>query len=215
MYGTLQEELIPFEEYYWMLKHTFPGDREFCWGEYANLPYTYVIEAVQRGRKAVISQAHITERPIAQLTAILFNVNRGKKTKPVRPEELYQYASQEDLNLPSGRFGRAMERAISESLFPSWALFTYKELAKSAAGPCPEEYIALCDDVCVLAPEVDGGILHGLVIAQESAGNKVRQLVSPSGAIYTVRIPKVPTKFVAEEGWELELLNVQQPPEPV
>lgn len=154
----------------------------------------------------------MAERPIAQLTSIMYNANRGKKTKPISPSDLYQYASQEDLNLPSGQFGRAMERAISESLFPSWALFTYKDLAKSASGVCPDEYIALCDDVCVLAPQVDGGVLRGLVIAQESSGNKVRQLASPSGAIYTVRMPKVPTKFVAEETWELELLAVQQPP---
>lgn len=155
-------------------------------------------------------EAHISERPVAQLTSVLFNVNRGKKTKPIKPTDLYLYADAEDLNLPEGRYGRSMQAAIDAKLFPSWALFVYKELAQSAAGVCPDEYIAICEDVCILAPEVSGTVLKGLVIAHETASRKVRQVVSPSGTVYTIRLPEIPRKYVASEEWDLELLAVNQ-----
>lgn len=183
-------------------------------GFYGELPYNYVLLAVNQAEKLVKREAHLAERPIAQLTSIIYNVNRGKKAKAVAASDLYQYASAEDKNLPAGRFGRAMQKAIEEDVFPSWALFVYKELNEAASGVCPGEFVACSDDVCVLAPEVDGHVLTGLVIAQESASNKVCHLQSPSGAVYTIKMPKVHTKFVADETWELELLSVSQPPIP-
>ena len=208
--GINQVVLIPFEEYYWTLKRVFAGDPEFSWGSYVDLPYEYVLTAIEYASKLLLREAHLAERPIAQLTSVLFNVNRGKKTKAVSPADLYQYATTEDQNLPAGRFGRAMQQAIKEHMFPSWALFVYKDLERSASGICPSCYIAVANDVCVLAPQVDGHVLTGLVIAQESASRKVRQLVTNDGVVYTIRLPEVPTKFVAEEEWELELLAISQ-----
>lgn len=203
--------MIPFDDYFWLLKRTFPGDPDFFWGNYADLPYVYVLSAVREAQRLQRREAHLAERPIAQLSSIVYNINRGKKTKPLRVSELFQYAAPEDLDLPEGRFGRSLERAISERVYPSWALFIYKEVIKGASGECPEVYIAQCQDVCVLAPEVNGMVLKGLIIAQESASEKVRQLVTPDGTIYVVKIPKIGTKLVAEEEWELPLVSIQKP----
>ena len=190
-----------------MLKHHYPSDPDFCRENFWDLPYDYVVTAAHKIQKYMLQDAHIAERPIAQLTSVLYNINRGKKTKPVTPEQLYLYASRDDLNLPEGRFGVAMLHAIKQKLFPSWALFVYKELKDTAAGPLPDPYIAVCSDVIVLAPLAFGKTLSGLVITQESASNKIRQLATPDGTIYTVRMPPVTTKYMADENWELDLVS--------
>lgn len=33
---------------------------------------------------------------------------------------------------------------------------------------------------------------------------------SPSGTVYTIRLPEIPRKYVASEEWDLELLAVNQ-----
>lgn len=167
-----------------------------------------------KAHKLLLREAHIAERPLAQLTAITFNVNRGKKTKPIKPEDLYHYATADDINLPKGRFGASMLRAVEEKMFPRWGLFAYKPLSQSASGVAPEEYIAVASDLCVLAPRSDGTHLTGMVLARESAGGKVRQLVSNDGTIYTVETPKIPTKFVADDSLKLTILAVVSPEAP-
>lgn len=126
----------------------------------------------------------------------------------MQPEQLYQYASRDDLGLPEGRFGASMLRAIDMGIWPSWALFTYSPLKQAASGPAAEPCIALANDVLVLAPQESEGLLSGLVVAQESASDKVRQLVAPDGTVYTVKVPKIHTKFVADDGLVLQLLAV-------
>lgn len=134
-----------------------------------------------------------------QLTALTYNMNRGKKSKALSDKDLYQYASREDLDLPDGRFGAAMLKAIDNDLFPNWGLFIYKDLAKSADKIAPEVLIGLCSDALVLAPEYDGTHLSGLYIITESASGNVRQLVTNDNTVYTVEIPKTSIKYVAEQ----------------
>jgi hypothetical protein len=170
-----------------------------------------VLLAVQQANKLIQREAHYAERPIAQLSAIQLNKLSSKKnTKKFGLMDLCLYATKEDRNLPKGQYGAAMLKARDNSIFPSWALFIYKELAQAASGTAPEQYICTCEDVVVLAPTVEGTHLHGLVIAQETASNEIRQLVAPDGSTFTVQIPVISTKIIADEEMPLHILSAHQ-----
>ena len=158
-----------------------------------------MILAVDHANKLLRKEAHLHERPVVQLTSLMYNMNRNKKSKSLVEKDLYQFASIEDLELPDGKFGASMLRAINENLFPNWGLFVYKDLARSADSVAPQVYAAMCSDVVVLAPEYDGVYLSGLYLISESAGGTKRQLITNDNTIYTVEIPKAKVKYVAEQ----------------
>jgi len=156
-------------------------------------------------------EAHYAERPIAQLSAIQLNKLSSKKnTKKFSLMDLCLYATKEDRHLPKAKYGAAMLKARDNNIFPSWALFIYRELAQAASGAAPEQYIYSCEDVVVLAPIIEGTQLHGLVIAQETASNEIRQLTAPDGSTFTVQIPAVNTKIIADEDMPLHILSARQ-----
>jgi hypothetical protein len=48
------------------------------------------------------------------------------------------------------------------------------------------------------------------VIAQETASNEIRQLTAPDGSTFTVQIPAVNTKIIADEEMPLHILSARQ-----
>lgn len=96
-----------------------------------------------------------------------------------------------------------MQKALGASLFPSWAFFVYKDLSEAGglADDAPSTFIATCDDVVVLGPQElnEGELLSGFFVLNEKASRKVRQIVTNENIVYTVEIPEIKVKYMADE----------------
>lgn len=155
-------------------------------------------------------ELHNHERPLAQLAALTYNINRGKKAKPLNLRDFCIYRSATDGSLPDWRYGASLLKAVEEKLFPSWAFFVYKDLRESAGSSdgAPEVFIASCSDVVVLGPEEfnDGQMLSGFFIVNESCSEKIRQIQTNNGVVYTIQLPKVEIKYMADEDMVVPIL---------
>ena len=148
-----------------------------------------------------LMELHLAEKPTALIAQILSNANRDskKKPKPYPIENFYLYQPKELRNVPESNCGSAAIELIARGLFPSWALFCYKELATAANGTPPALLAYIGEDAILLAPTKQGSSVSGMLIALESASNKRLVLTSPCGDSVTVRIPALYTKVVAQE----------------
>lgn len=145
-------------------------------------------------------ELHENERPISMLASILVNQKKDpKKGKPVDMSDFFLYQPREAAHLPSGRFGAAARALAKAGQFPAWGLFCWKELSQGAAGEPPLILAYIASDCMLLAPVAVPGGYTGLLIATESAGGQVRDMMSPCGAVVTLKIPHVETKVIAEE----------------
>jgi hypothetical protein len=150
----------------------------------------------------MLDELHQQERPIALQTSVIANQNRDpkKQKKPFMPEDYSYYIPREALNLPGHVYGSAAMVAINMNKFPSWALFCYKQLA-DGADPAykPKDPILLAEDALLLHPIRTPNGIRGMLIALESAGGQTRQFEDLQGTKYTLEVPEVPTKAIAEE----------------
>jgi hypothetical protein len=192
------------------LKRGFPGDPEFALENFCQLPYPYVLSAVNKLNRLNREELHNFEKPITYLSYQTAEVNRDRKRcrKPFKPEDFYYYADQSALNLPEPKYGAAALALIEKGLFPHWALFAYKDLKVRAEDALPPEVLCLsCEDAIILAPSIDGHIVTGMLIAAHSASEEIREMTTPCGKIHEVRLPKIDGKFAADEEAEVRLLR--------
>lgn len=135
------------------------------------------------------------------------NRDSKKRRAAFKPEDFYFYANRDDLNLPDAKYGAAALALIRKGQFPSWALFVYRDLKARAEDALPPELLCFqCDDAILLAPDINGNIATGMLIAAESASTSVREMHSPCGHKITARLPEINGKFVANEDAELRIL---------
>lgn len=170
----------------------------------------YVLEAIGELNKLTREELHNYERPIGYLAFQNAEMNRDskKRRKPFEPNDFYYYADQELLNMPEPKYGAAAMELIKRGLFPSWALFTYTELKKRADDAIAPEFLCLqCEDAIILAPNIDGATVSGMLIADHSASEQTRSMTSPCGQTVTVAMPLIPGKFEAIEESELRILS--------
>lgn len=169
---------------------------------YAQLPWGYVVSAVNRGLKIYHQRLHDQERPIALLSSMQANQNRDKKKQPKAYTYLdfSFYKPQHDGETPDGHNGAAYLELIRLKLLPSWALFCFKEIAAAAApGYVPGEPGLIAEDAVLLHPEARPDGYVGLLIAAESASDQLRTFTSTKGVEITLRVPYVDSKFIARE----------------
>jgi hypothetical protein len=174
------------------------------------LPYPYVLSAVFSLNKLNKEELHNIERPITYLAYQQAESNRDKKkrNKPFRPEEFYFYEDKEQMNLPEPKYGAAALALIGRGLFPHWALFTYNDLKVRAGDAVAPEVLCLsCEDAIILAPDIDGHLITGMLIAAHSASEGFREMTTPCGKVHHVRLPKIDGKFAADEEAEARLLR--------
>lgn len=174
------------------------------------MPYVYVLQSISSLNKLVKEELHNNERPVAYLAFQNAEMNRDKKRRrePFKPSDFYYYADDALLNLPEPRFGAAMMELTRRDLFPSWALFVYPELKKRAGDATPPELLCYqCDDAIILAPDVRGGAICGMLIAAKTASDQQRTMQSPCGRTITVIMPQILGKFEASEEVELRVLS--------
>ena len=195
--------MIPFEQFFWLLKQLFPGDPDFTLESYGDLSYGYVLAAVSRGSSARQRSLYEQELPIAQQSAILANQNRDpkKKSEPFKADDFSFFRPRSSTDQPSAKYGSAAMLMVKRGTFPSWALFCFKELS-GIADPSytPGVTALLGEDAMLLHPVKDGNSYRGMLIARESAGGRRVEFSHPNGETICLTVPPVKTKVVAEEG---------------
>jgi len=136
------------------------------------------------------------------------NRDRKKNRTPFKPEDFQYYNDKSMQNLPEPRYGAAGLALIKAGIFPSWALFTYKDLVARAKNVTPPTLLCFqCEDAIVLAPSIEGPTVRGMLIAGNTASGKIRTMSSPCGSSITVRIPIISGQFEANEEAELRILS--------
>lgn len=169
----------------------------------------YVLEAVIELQGLKRRELHNIERPIAYLAFQTAEMNRDtkKRKQPFSPEDFYYYSDAATEALPEGRYGAAAIELIRRELYPRWALFVYNSLKARASEVAPPSLLCLqCDDAILLAPEFSGNIVTGMLIAQRSASEQVREMKTEDGRGFRLRVPRVAGKFEAIEDTELNVL---------
>lgn len=192
------------------MKSEFPGDPDFHRHNFWDLPYDYIVTAARRATKLRQRHLHEYERPIALLISQNAEVNRNRKKrkKPYTMDEFFLYKDKEDLNVPGARYGAAAKKLIEMGQFPFWALFIYKDLVSRADDALPPDDLALiAEDAIILAPTYEDFECHGMLIAMESASDKVRRFSTVHGDFVELRMPKIDAKVSAIEDAVIKLLR--------
>lgn len=159
--------------------------------------------------KAKQRRMHEMEAPVALVASLLANTNRDpkKKREPYTMEDFFLYQPKEDRNVPTGQYGAAAMKLVADRIYPSWALFCFKDLKMSASGEPPSILAFIGDQAMILAPILKDKSVKGMLIANESVYGEVVEMKSPCGRTICVEVPTLPGKYVAEENIELMLIS--------
>jgi hypothetical protein len=148
-------------------------------------------------------ELHENERPLSLLISQGAEINRdsNRRKKPYSMEDFYLYADFEDgRNGPRAKYGAAAMELIKKSLFPSWALFIYKDLKIQAGNAIAPDLLAFIhENALILAPSVSSNECAGMLIATEEASGKTLTMESPCGKSIRVLMPDIRAKVYAEE----------------
>lgn len=161
-----------------------------------------MLDAVRNGSEQRRRSLYEQEAPIALQTSVLANINRDPKRQkePYKLTDYSLYVDKRDLNLPDGAYGSAALLAVKQNRFPSWALFCFKELSSQAKqGYKPSTAALVCEDAILLHPVASAGGYKGLLIALESASLKSRTFTDDNGKTYSLNLPEIHTKVIAQE----------------
>jgi hypothetical protein len=192
------------------LKRGFPGDPEFSSENFWLLPYDYVISAVINLSKMRTRELHEYERPISVLAVQQAELNRDskKRKRPFQLEDFYLYDVKDNKDMIDSIYGAAALKLIEMGVFPTWALFVYKQLSERAEESIPPVLLCYaCDQAIVLAPQIEGGTCKGMLIAMESASMRNLDFTSPCGKSIRLRMPQIKSKIIAEENCYIDIIG--------
>jgi len=165
------------------------------------LSSTYVLKAIKKGQELRRRELHEQEIGVANLTALMANVNRdAKKTKtPYKAADFCFFASDAELNNPDEINAAAYFELIEKKLLPSWALFIFSEMKRirSSIAP-PDPVAAIGDGFLLLAPEATNGGMEGLLIAQKRVSGQVIQVTIGRSKV-KVTVPEFEEMLLARE----------------
>ena len=184
------------------MKKAFPGDPEFSWKSFYHLPYEYVLLGFYQLLKLQREELHALEMPVALSTAVYANSQRDPKAqkKPYSPLDFSLYKQIEN-NGPNSYSAACYMALVTSGRLPAWALFCYKDVSSSSNKPLSGPLSALiAHDAILVAPRKTELGMKGLLIAQESASDQVRQFRDLEGNVLSLRLPLIHTKVIAEEG---------------
>lgn len=122
-------------------------------------------------------------------------------------EDFFLYQPREDKNIPTSVFGAAAMELIKQKLYPSWALFVFKDLKQSATGTPPSLLAFVGDNALLLAPIIKDKTVKGMLIANESVYGQSIEMKSPCGKTIVAAIPTLLGRYSAEENVELQILE--------
>lgn len=137
------------------------------------------------------------------------NRDRKKQRKPFKIDDFYYYIDKESSNLPEPKYGAAALKLIEQKQFPTWALFVFNDLKARANDAIAPELLCLgCDDAIILAPDIDGKTINGMLIAMSSASKARRIVTSPCGLMIDVTIPEISGKVIATEDVDVQINKI-------
>lgn len=184
------------------MKKAFPGDPEFSWDRFYQLPYEYVLRGYYKLLELRRAELHELELPVALNTATYANSQRDPKSqkKPYVVLDFTFYQPTEGTG-PNAYYAACYMQLLKKKQMPSWALFCYKDVAQSDKGVAPGPIFALmAEDAILIGPRKINGSVTGLLIAQESASGQVRTFRDTDGNVQELRVPLIQSKVVVEEG---------------
>lgn len=136
------------------------------------------------------------------------NRDRKARKKPFGIDEFFVYPDQSDRDYIDVIYGAAAKELIRIRKFPLWGLFIYKELMESPGSEQKKPPTLLCyqnEEAIMLAPQVNDGICKCMLIAMESASNKILHMESPCGKTVKAKMPEVTSKMIAEENCYIDV----------
>lgn len=170
-----------------------------------------MITAVINTRRLRYNELHENEVPIAMLAAEHAELNRDKKArkKPFLIDEFYCYPSSGDKDKIDAIYGITALQLIADKQFPVWALFVYKELKEAANNASnsklPDVLCFKSQDAILIAPKITDCVCKCMLIAMESASNRIMQMESPCGKTIKAKMPQIDGKVVAIENCYLDV----------
>jgi len=182
------------------MKKAFPGDPEFSWDRFYQLPYEYVLSGYHKMTELHRAAMHELELPTALGTAIYVNSQRDPKNNKKLASPLdFAFFKPLEGNGPAGYYAACYVHLIKTQELPNWALFCYQDVAPSARGKAGGQYALIAEDAILIGPRKTELGYRGFLVAQESASGQVRTFSDPSGNLYKLTLPSIPTKVIAEE----------------
>lgn len=182
------------------MKKAFPGDPEYSWDRFYQLPYEYVLSGYRKMLELRRAELHELELPVALGTAVYSNSQRDPKSnkKPLGPLDFALFKPLEGEG-PNGYYAACYLHLIAAKELPAWALFCYKEVAPSARGKAGGQYAFFAHDAILIGPRKTEAGYKGFLIALESASGETRTFSDPNGNFYDLTLPLIQTKVIAEE----------------
>lgn len=155
-----------------------------------------------KGQRLRQRELHEQELPVANLTALMANLNRDSKKvrTPYKLTDFCFYAEEADKNNPDAAPAAAYMHLIETSQLPSWALFVFSDM-KGTHKPgtsTPEPVAAIGDGFILLAPEPRNGGIEGLMLATSSVAGKEIE-VKIAGMTARIQVPNFEGSVVARE----------------
>ena len=186
---------------YWRAKRLWPGDEQFSFERFGELPVWYVMQAVIEGEKIRKRELHELELPVANLTSLMANLNRDPKKNrtPHKLTDFCFFADQKDKNDPDAEPAAAYMKLLDDGAIPGWALFVYPDMKINAdKAEVPTPLAAIAKDFILLAPVPKNGGMEGLMLAKSSVSGKEIE-VKIGGHKATIAVPEFEGTVIAKE----------------
>ena len=186
---------------FWRAKRLWPGDPQFSVDSFGELPSVYVLDAIKEGQELRRRELHESEIGVANLTALMANVNRDAKKvrEPYKATDFCFFATADDRNDPDAVNASAYFELIEKGLLPAWALFVFSEMKKAKSElPAPEPVAAFGDGFILLAPKPANGGMTGLLMAEKRVSGRVIE-VTLNRMKLKVTVPEFDEMLLARE----------------
>ena len=161
-----------------------------------------MLDAYAAAKKQQTLHYHQLEKPIALQTSLQANQARDPKRRktPYGLDDFYMFQPADQSKSASARYGSAAMQLIKDGLYPGWALFCFTDLTAEADGHPPVLLAFLAEDAILLGPVEKPDGFVGLLIAEESASEQIREFKSPCGMSVRLKVPYVKTKTSQRRG---------------
>lgn len=162
---------------------------------------------MHKERRAML---HAQELPVANLTTQFLSTKIDpKKGRRVKLSDMCFFADAGDFTKASPLYGACMGAAIRAKVFPGFAYFIYPELKSTMDKTPPAMPVLYAKDMIILAPEIQGNKVAGLVVCEADRKDKIKTLRSLDGQEYRVRMPEHKNKHGvwASDDYVLELIT--------
>lgn len=188
-----------------------PYDDRFQGDNFWHQPEWLIFEALEYSMKIEQEKLHRYEKPIAALTALFYNCNRGKDSKALSEKDFYKYAppSEEEKQITSDMAASFFALAREEKL-PTWTTSIAPiELlrAKFSKGDKVRELKAFIGEkIVIINPKISGELITGELALIQGKGEDI--VTNPDNCQKVkLIIPDVGIRAYWQTGIEYELMN--------